>query len=220
MKKELGNKFSPKVIERLTEYLRYLEGCPQENYISAEKIAEELKISSPQIRKDFSYFISKDIKKLGVTGKGYYTGFLCEKIRIILGVHKTNNIILLGAGTLGTALLSEYHLDKRKFNVIGIFDTSPQKIGKKINGLAIKNMGDLGSFIEADNKVDIILLTSIPANIEEFLNIITLKGIKAILNFTSHNFNFLKEIAVVSIDIHGKLQELNYWKNRSIVSGC
>ncbi|GLI54672.1 redox-sensing transcriptional repressor Rex [Propionigenium maris DSM 9537] len=216
MKKEFQKNFSPKVIERLTEYLRYLEECPEENYISAEKIGKELKISSPQIRKDFSYFISRDVEKLGVTGKGYHTQYLCEKIKMILGVHKTNNVVLLGAGSLGSAFLSEYHLAKKKFNVIGVFDSSPKKIGKKINGVVVKNMNELDSFIKLSEKVDIILLTSIPADIEEFLNTITLKGVKAILNFTTHNFNFLKDIAVISVDIYGKLQELNYWKNHGI----
>lgn len=216
MKKEFQKNFSPKVIERLTEYLRYLEECPEENYISAEKIGKELKISSSQIRKDFSYFISRDVEKLGVTGKGYHTQYLCEKIKMILGVHKTNNVVLLGAGSLGSAFLSEYHLAKKKFNVIGVFDSSPKKIGKKINGVVVKNMNELDSFIKLREKVDIILLTSMPANIEEFLNTITLKGVKAILNFTTHNFNFLKDVAVISVDIYGKLQELNYWKNHGI----
>ena len=214
MKKEARKNFSPKVIERLTEYLRYLEECPMENYISAEKIAEELKISSPQIRKDFSYFISGEIKRLGVTGKGYQVQFLCEKIKMILGEDKTNNIVILGAGNFGGALLSEYHLAKKKFNVIGIFDNSPRKIGKKVNEVIVRGMSELDSFMKSGERVDIILLTSIPVNIEEFLNIITLKGVKAILNFTSCNLDFLKDVAVISVDIYGKLQELNYWKNQ------
>ena len=80
-----------------------------------------------QIRKDLSNF-----GDFGVRGKGYQVRTLHSDIEKILGVHKTNNVIIIGLGRLGSALFAEPEFTKESFNIVGLFDNSPNKIGTEI----------------------------------------------------------------------------------------
>lgn len=204
-------RISPKVIERLTKYLRCLENLNPEDYISSEELAEKMGFTAAQVRKDLSNF-----GEFGVRGKGYQVRTLYSDIEKILGVNKTNNVIIIGIGRLGTALFSESEFTKESFNIIGIFDNSENKIGKEVIGIKIKDIKELPYFVESRDKVDIAILT-VPKNVAQELGEFLVKtGIKAILNFAPIKLNLGKNVVVENIDLYAKLQELNYWKEKII----
>lgn len=204
-------KISPKVIERLTKYLRCLENLPQEDYISSEDLAEKMGFTAAQVRKDLSNF-----GEFGVRGKGYQVRTLHSDIEKILGVHKTNNVIIIGLGRLGSALFAEPEFTKESFNIVGLFDNSKDKIGSEINGIKIRDTKDLQYFIESKEGIETAILTVPKGAAQDITDTLVKYGIRAILNFAPIQLNVPDKVVVENIDLYAKLQELNYWKERVI----
>lgn len=202
-------KISPKVIERLTKYLRCLENLPQEDYISSEELAEKMGFTAAQVRKDLSNF-----GEFGIRGKGYQVRTLYSDIEKILGVNKTNNVIILGMGRLGNALFSEPEFTKESFNIVGIFDKAEDKIGKECNGIKIRDVKDLPYFMETKEGIAMAIITVPKSVAQELADYLVKCGIKAILNFAPIQLSVPSDVVVENIDLYAKLQELNYWKER------
>ncbi|MBZ4682898.1 MAG: redox-sensing transcriptional repressor [Fusobacteriaceae bacterium] len=202
-------RISPKVIERLTKYLRCLENLPQEDYISSEELADKMGFTAAQVRKDLSNF-----GEFGIRGKGYQVRNLYADIEKILGVHKTNNVIIVGMGRLGNALFSEPEFTKESFNIVGIFDNSENKIGTEVNGIKIRDIKELEHFISRKEDVNIAIITVPKSVAQELTDYLVKCGIKAILNFAPIKLDVPENVVVENIDLYAKLQELNYWKER------
>ncbi len=201
-------KISPKVIERLTKYLRCLANLAPEDYISSEELADKMGFTAAQVRKDLSNF-----GEFGVRGKGYNVRALYKDIEKILGVHKKNNVVVIGVGRLGSALLMEPEFTKESFNIMGIFDSDENKIGKEVHGITIKNIKELPYYlIKSEEKVDIAILTVPKAYAQELADFVVKAGIKAILNFAPLKLELPSDVVVENIDLFAKMQELNYWK--------
>ena len=88
-------------VPRLALYLRKLRELRSRGVdrVSSKDLAEMIGLNAAQIRKDFSYF-----GEFGVRGVGYEVTRLIEEIGRCLGLEKTWNVIIVGAGQLGTAL--------------------------------------------------------------------------------------------------------------------
>jgi len=207
--KEKRSGISSRVIERLTKYLRCLENLSPEDFISSEELAVKMGFTAAQIRKDLSNF-----GEFGIRGKGYQIRTLYSDIERILGVHKTNNIIVVGVGRLGGALVSEPEFTKESFNIIGVFDNSEAKIGTEMKGIKIRDVKEIPYFLQSKDKVDVAILT-VPKNVaQQMATILIEAGVKSILNFVPINLVVPDNIAVQNIDLYAKLQELNYWKEQ------
>lgn len=212
----IKGKISPRVIERLTRYLRCLESMSPDDYISSEEMADKMGLTAAQIRKDLSNFISEFGEGFGVRGKGYQVRILYSGIERILGVHKTNNIIIIGAGRLGSALLSEPEFTKESFNVIGIFDSAEHKVGREMSGLKIRDINELDYFLETKDRVDIAILTVPKSVVQDMADKLTGAGVKSLLNFAPLKIKVPDNVVVSNIDLYAKLQELNYWKEKAL----
>lgn len=204
------DKISPKVIERLTKYLRCLENSDGEDYISSKDLADKMGFTAAQVRKDLANF-----GEFGIRGKGYKVNTLYNDIEKILGINKINNVIIVGFGRLGSALYSESEFTKQRFNVVGIFDNSELKIGKSLKNIEIKNISELSNEISKySESVDIAILTVPKFVAQEVSELIAESGIKAILNFAPIKLNLPESVVVENIDLYAKLQEINYWKEK------
>ncbi|RUA08048.1 MAG: redox-sensing transcriptional repressor Rex [Fusobacteria bacterium] len=207
--REQKSAISSRVIERLTKYLRCLENLSPEDYISSEELAHKMGFTAAQIRKDLSNF-----GEFGIRGKGYQIRTLHNDIERILGVHKTNNVIVIGAGRLGGALVSEPEFTKESFNIIGIFDNSPNKIGTDIKGIKIRDIKEIPYFLKAKDRVDVAILTVPKKVAQQIATSIVESGVRSILNFAPINLEVPENVVVKNIDLYAKLQELNYWKEK------
>src|SRR5690606_33056219 len=98
-----GAKISESTVRRLSIYLRLLQevaGQGQET-ISSEELAERAGTTSAQVRKDLSVFGS-----FGKRGLGYLVGELLRELRQILGLDRSWRVALVGAGRIGSALIT------------------------------------------------------------------------------------------------------------------
>ena len=95
-----NKEISQAVIGRLPRYFRYLGELKDDGIerISSQELSAIMKVTASQIRQDFNNFGG-----FGQQGYGYKVEYLYEEIGKILGLHKTHNLIIIGAGNLGQA---------------------------------------------------------------------------------------------------------------------
>ncbi|MGM0507663.1 MAG: redox-sensing transcriptional repressor Rex [Fusobacteriota bacterium] len=206
--KKKKKKISPRVIERLTKYLRCLENLDGSDYISSETLATKMGYTAAQVRKDLSNF-----GEFGVRGKGYHIKALYDDIEKILGVDTVHQIILVGVGRLGNALLAEPEFTKEKFKLMKTFDKSPEKVGSTIQGVEVADVSELESYLEENPDVETAIIAVPKMAAQEISNRLARAGIEAILNFAPVKLKPLRDVTIKNVDLYAKLQELNYWKN-------
>jgi len=91
------------VVARLPVYIQRLNQLMREGResVSSQEMAEYLDVTSAQIRKDLSFFGG-----FGKQGMGYNVINLLESLRSILNLDRVWEVVLVGVGHLGQALLS------------------------------------------------------------------------------------------------------------------
>ena len=148
------------VIGRLPVYLRTLRLLADDGreVTSSQELGEHLGISSAQIRKDLSHF-----GEFGKQGTGYNIEFLCRQLQKILNVDTVWPVILVGAGSLGTAIANYQEFESSGFRIVAVLDEDPQKIGRPIgHGLRIEDFADLSRLVQ-ETKVQIAVM-AVPAH--------------------------------------------------------
>ena len=118
-------------IRRMPTYLHKLTlmQAAGEKFTSAAKLSESMDLDQIIIRKDFELTGIK-----GTPGIGYKTHDLIKSIRRFLGWNETRTAFLLGAGSLGSALLGYEEFTEYGLQVTGVFDADPMKIGTRVHG--------------------------------------------------------------------------------------
>lgn len=205
---------SERVVQRLTEYLSILkEARKQDNEINSIELAKIMNTTSAQVRKDLSTF-----GEFGVRGKGYDVDKLIEIITEILGIDKTNNVIIVGHGKMGEMLSSNLDVLGEGFKIVGIFDKDSNKIGKiAANDLIVQDIRNVGEFIknmknDSNTKIDMAILAVVKEQAQIAAEGLVKNGISAILNMTTYKLELGENVKVVDMDISAKLQELNFWR--------
>ena len=114
-------------VRRLSLYLRQLEAFKRKDRrtISSKQLGESLNLTDAQVRKDLAYF-----GQFGHPGIGYRVDDLIAQVKRILGTDKIWNVLLVGAGNLGRALMAYKGFNAKGFRLTNVFDASPQLVGK------------------------------------------------------------------------------------------
>jgi redox-sensing transcriptional repressor len=195
------------IIGRLPLYLRALNRLQKDGYeyASSRELGRLLDISAAQIRKDLSHF-----GELGKRGKGYEIEFLICKLNQILNTDNIWKMIVIGAGDLGSGLTRYKGFANRGFQVSAIFDSDPQKIGKKIDDLVAKDIRELEEFVKTNN-IQIAVL-AIPAEYaQDVIDDLVDAGITAILNYAPIYLKAPQGVQIEHIDPSVHLQKLSYF---------
>ncbi len=195
------------IIGRLPLYLRALSRLKKEgyNYASSRELGKLLDISPAQIRKDLSHF-----GELGKRGKGYEIEFLISKLNQILNIDTLWDMIVIGAGDLGSGLARYKGFSDRGFRVSAIFDIDPQKIGKSIGNLVVRDFNEMCDYV-AENKVQIAVLAIPAQNAQSVIDDLVEVGITAILNYAPIYIKTPAGVQIEHIDPSVHLQKLSYY---------
>ena len=205
-----NKEISQAVIGRLPRYFRYLGELKDDGIerISSQELSAIMKVTASQIRQDFNNFGG-----FGQQGYGYKVEYLYEEIGKILGLHKTHNLIIIGAGNLGQARAYYMNFERRGLLFRGIFDNNPALFGKKIRDLEVQPMEELETFVK-ENEIDIAVLTIPKDNALEVAERLARQDIKGIWNFAHIDLNLSKEIQVENVHLSDSLMKLTYNINR------
>ncbi len=201
-----NKEISQAVISRLPRYFRYLGELKNEGIerISSQELSDIMKVTASQIRQDFNNFGG-----FGQQGYGYKVEYLYEEIGRILGLDKTHNLIIIGAGNLGQALANYMNFERRGFLFQGIFDNNPKLFGTRIRNMVVRPMEEMESFIK-ENKIDIAVLTIPKASALAVAECLVKCGIKGIWNFAHVDLNVPDKIQVENVHLSDSLMKLIY----------
>ena len=201
---------SQAVIGRLPRYLRYLGELKDEGVerISSQDLSELMKVTASQIRQDFNNFGG-----FGQQGYGYNVEYLYNEIGKILGLDKTHNFIIVGAGNLGRALGNYLNFERRGFIFRGMFDQNPELIGKDVRGIKVMPMEKMEEFVQ-ENDIDIAVLTIPKTGAVAVAERLVNNGIRAIWNFAHVDLNVPEGIQVENVHLSDSLMKLSYNINR------
>ncbi|MDY2698910.1 MAG: redox-sensing transcriptional repressor Rex [Lachnospiraceae bacterium] len=201
-----NKEISQAVIGRLPRYFRYLGELKDEGIerISSQELSDIMQVTASQIRQDFNNFGG-----FGQQGYGYKVEYLYEEIGKILGLDKTHNLIIIGAGNLGQALANYMNFERRGFIFKGIFDNNPALFGRKIKDMEVKPMGEMEAFVR-ENEIDIAVLTIPKTSAVEVAEKLVQNGIKGIWNFAHVDLNVPKGIQVENVHLSDSLMKLTY----------
>lgn len=198
---------SQAVIRRLPRYYRYLGDLMEQNVerISSGELSDLMHVTASQIRQDLNNFGG-----FGQQGYGYNIASLHEEIGNILGVNKTHNIIIIGAGNLGQALANYAKFERVGFKVVALFDVNEKLKGTFVRDIPVHMMDELEDFVSA-NEVSIATLTIPKREAKCVANRLVESGIKAIWNFAHVDLNFAdKDVVVENVHLSDSLMQLSY----------
>jgi redox-sensing transcriptional repressor len=189
---------------RLAIYYRILTESQRPEFISSEELAYYSGFSAAQVRKDLAYF-----GRFGIPGRGYRKDNLKDEIIKILGLDHKWNVALIGAGNLGSALLSYKAFSEHGFDIVATFDNNKRKIGKNCRGFVVQDIKKIKSI--AKKREISMAIIAVPAQAaQEVTDIVIDAGIKAILNFAPANLSVPTGISLLNIDMSIELQRLSY----------
>lgn len=196
-------------VRRLSLYLRQLEQLQARDRqtVSSRQLGETLGISDAQIRKDLAYF-----GQFGHPGIGYRVPELIHRVRCILGTDRTSNVLLVGAGNLGRALISYRGFLNKGFEIIAVFDDSRNEVGHTIDGarhIKIQHPSEMRSTVRKHNIRLGILAVPAPAA-QGVADRMVAAGVRAVLNFAPVRLQVKDGVAVSSVDLAVHLEQLSF----------
>lgn len=121
-------------VRRLSHYRYLLENLKRDGrlIVSSTLIASELLLDSIQVKKDIQF-----TGIMGQPKKGYKINELLQAIDEILNWHKDEKAFLIGAGSLGHAMLGYQGFKECGLNFVAAFDSDPAKVGQMISGIEV-----------------------------------------------------------------------------------
>lgn len=192
--------------KRLPLYFRFLKILHEAGKlrVSSKELERAVKVDSATIRRDLSYFGA-----LGKKGFGYDIEALLRFFRKTLNQEGVTDVILVGVGNLGTALLRYNFMKNDNTRIVAAFDTKDNNIGTEIGGVPIH---DVQTFNDYDfTNVKAAILTVPVTSAQSMSDQIVANGIEGILNFTPERLTVPDHIRVHHIDFAVELQTLLYF---------
>ena len=206
---EAKAKIAESTVRRLSLYLRFLQEAPAagEATISSDELAQRGGTTSAQVRKDLSFFGS-----FGKRGLGYAVPELLRALEEILGLHRTWNVALVGAGKIGSALISYRNFQRRGFEIKAVFDADPEKIGRRWGTRTILSDDDLEEVL-AREEIEMAVV-AVPADAAQpVVDRIIRAGVRAILNFAPVRLRVPEDIALRNVDMVVEMEGLSFALN-------
>lgn len=179
-------------------YVRLLDNLHVEN-VSSTQISKELNVDASQIAKDLSFLNIK-----GKTRIGYDVHMLVKELADFLGFKKKHNAVVIGAGSLGAALMQDKGLSQYGLNIVAGFDVNPDIIGTQLGDIPVYDMAQLKER-QQELEAHIAILTVPVEHSQEAANLAIECGLKALWNFTPFRIKAPADIVIANTSIYAHL---------------
>jgi redox-sensing transcriptional repressor len=212
----LAEPVSELTTNRLSVYLRCLNALDAAGVrtISSQALAEQFHLNAAQIRKDLANF-----GEFGVRGIGYYVKELRRHLREILGLDRGVRVGIIGAGNLGLALADYPGFRDDGFEIVALFDTLKEKIGRRSRGGVL--IHDIRDFKKIGKREHIgIAVIAVPVDgAQAAVNIVVAAGVKAILNFSPGAYKVPRGVKLKNMDLTVSLESLSFFLVQGDIDG-
>ncbi len=192
-------------IKRLPFYLHELRVLANDGQksVSTTQLSQLLDIEPIVIRKDLEMTGAK-----GEPRVGYIVLKLIERIESFLGWEATTDAYLIGAGSLGTALLGYEGFLDYGLNIRAAFDIDPKKIGTMNHNKPVYNIASLKKFVETSG-IRLAILC-VPTRVAQVVaDIIISAGIQAIWNYSYCNLQVPPDVIAQRVNLAGNFALLS-----------
>lgn len=197
--------------KRLSLYYRIFKRFHSGNIekASSKEIAEAIGIDSATVRRDFSYF-----GELGRRGFGYNVKELMDFFADILNDTSITNVMLVGVGNMGRALLHYRFHERNKMKIVMAFEADDNPaVGTIDEQIPIHAISEIKErILEANSQTAILTVPSVKA--QEVANILVEAGVKGILSFSPVNLSVPNDVVVQYVDLTSELQTLLYFMRK------
>jgi len=180
------------VAKRLSSYLQILTQAKKmgKSRISSQEISDYTDINATQIRRDLSAF-----GKFGKRGVGYNIDSLLGEIRKILRTQGQHNIVLIGAGRLGEAIVGSPIFAEHGIHIAAIVDNDPEKVGRTVGDVEVSDYRELSDLVREKNIIVGVL--AVPAtSAQQAAEDLVDSGLKIIFNYSEALLDVPSDVAV------------------------
>lgn len=192
-------------VRRLPGYLRMLRALHKEgnSQVSCTHIANELDLDSTQVRKDLAL--------TGITGKprvGYDLASLIAAIETFLGWDRVTEAFLVGAGSLGRALMGYENFNSFGLNIVAAFDVVDDKIGETIYGRSVYHVSEMPEMAKQMH-VGMGIITVPAAAAQSAADVMVGSGLRGIWNFAPVKLDLPPTVSVENVELVSSLAVLS-----------
>lgn len=193
-------------VRRLSIYLSFLEEIAGEGVLttSSDDLARLGGTTSAQVRKDLSFFGS-----FGKRGLGYSVPELAAALKEILGLGKQWRVCIVGVGKIGSALARYEGFADRGFNVTGLYDSDPAKVGHRSGSIVVRDTADLEKDVHS-GRYDIAVITVPAENAQPIVDRLVKAGMKAILSFAPTQLTVPDNVELRTVNMAMELEALTF----------
>ena len=192
-------------LRRLPLYHRFLKEsvASGREHVSCTDIGADLKLDPTQVR--------KDLEAAGIEGRprvGYVLCDLLVSIERFLGWNNVHETFLVGAGSMGAALLGYRKFEECGLSIVAAFDADRAKAGTQIHGKLVLPVGQL---VELARRMHILIgIITVPAAAAQGVaDLMVQGGIRAIWNFAPLRLRVPESIIVHNEDLYCSLASLS-----------
>jgi redox-sensing transcriptional repressor len=207
-----ADSFPNPAVRRLSLYLRQLESFKRKDRrtISSRQLGESLNLTDAQVRKDLAYF-----GQFGHPGIGYRVDDLIGQVKHILGTDRTWNVLLVGAGNLGRALMAYRGFDAKGFKLVAVFDNDPAKVGTRQGSQGEFEVRPLTEMLASVRslKIQLGIIAVPPDTAQDVADQLVEAGIRGLMNFAPVSLHVPAEVALNAVDLAVQLEQLSFQVN-------
>ena len=201
-------------LRRLSIYYHLLQAMTLTGVlnVSCTQIAAALNLDPTQVR--------KDIEATGMAGKprvGYPLTALVRWIETFLGLNNSNEAVLVGVGSLGSALLGYDKFRRLGFDLVAAFDTDPHKAGHMIAGREVFRLDRLVD-IARRRKILLGVIATPSAAAQGIADQMVEGGIRAIWNFAPVHLKVPPTVILQNEDLYHSLASLSFRLDRMLAA--
>lgn len=193
------------VIRRLSRYrnvMRKMKGLGLVKVFS-DNLADAIGVSPSLVRKDFSMF--------NLTGNkrgGYRIDELVAKLNALLGKDKKQQIIIIGCGKLGKALMNHNGFPRVGIRVVAGFDSDPE-VRDPDAPIPILHINKMKEFI-TENQIRVAALTVPEPAAQSIVESLRKTCVKGVINFAPLTLKSDEDFLIHNINIEQEIENLFY----------
>lgn len=196
---------SEPTLKRLPLYHRFLKEWQAAGHetVSCTDIGQDLELDPTQVR--------KDLESVGVVGRpriGYLVANVTGELEKFLGWNNVHDAFLVGAGSMGSALLGYRKFEQCGLKIVTAFDLDPLKIGAKIHGKHVLPLAKLPNLAQRMH-ILIGIITVPGAAAQAVADLMVDGGIRAIWNFAPIRLHTPAHVIVHNEDLYCSLATLS-----------
>lgn len=191
-------------LRRLPLYLRVLKdrAAAGQEWISSAVLGKSLGLGAIQVRKDLS--------SVGVVGRVKFGFSVTETARILdeyLGIGDYADVFLVGAGSLGRALLADDSVARHGFRVVAVFDAARGASDTTVQGTTIFPLSRMPELARRmDVRIAVIAVGADEA--KEAVEAVAASGVQGVFDLTGLELPLPEGLVVVRGDFGARLSAL------------